>query len=149
MAQSKPSYEDDDYEWIDHKNEAYSNIFNLRAREGLMIHEKMEEEAIYFTGSGYLGNDYGFVMHPERLHPTALREHERRSTSTAPNNKSKESLEVVIQRVCELLTLSLSHLSLSSATSSGVTSRVIMIFISRFKKQATCTIRIYHWNSWL
>ena len=74
-----------------------------------MIHEKMEEEAIYFTGSVYFGNNYGFVMHPERLHPAALREHERRSTSTAPNNKSKESLEVVIRRVCELLTLSLSH----------------------------------------
>ena len=109
MAQSKPSYEDDDYEWIDHKNEAYSNIFNLHAREGLMIHEKMEEEAIYFTGSGYSGNNYGFSMYPDRLHPAALREHERRPTSTAPDNKSKESLEVVIQRVCELLTLSISH----------------------------------------
>ena len=109
MAQSKPSYEDDDYEWIDHKSKVYSNIFHLRAREGLMIHEKMEEEAIYFTGSDYFGSNYGFSMHPETLHPAALREHERRSTSTAPNNKSKQSLEVVIRRVCELLTLSQSH----------------------------------------
>jgi len=109
MAQSKPSYEDDDYEWIDHKSKVYSNIFHLRAREGLMIHEKMEEEAIYFTGSDYFGSNYGFSMHSETLHPAALREHERRSTSTAPNIKSKQSLEVVIRRVCELLTLSQSH----------------------------------------
>ena len=54
MAQSKPSYEDDDYKWINHKDETYSNIFNLRAQnDGLMIHEKLEEEAICFTGSNY------------------------------------------------------------------------------------------------
>ena len=104
MAQSKPSYEDDDYEWINHKDETYSNIFNLRAQNNdLVIHEKLEEEAIFFTGSDYPGNIYGFNMYPDRVHPAALREHERRSTSTAPNNKSKESLEVVIRRVCELL----------------------------------------------
>ena len=109
MAQSKLSYEDNDYEWINHKDEAYSNVFNLRAQEGLMIHEKLEEEAIFFTGSDFPGNSYGFNMYPDRLHPAALREHERRPASTAPDNKSKESLEVVIRRVCKLLTLSLSH----------------------------------------
>ena len=77
--------------------------------DGLMIHERLEEEAILFTGSDYPGNTHGFSMYPDRLHPTALREHERRLTSTAPDNKSKESLEVVIRRVCELLALSPSH----------------------------------------
>ena len=74
-----------------------------------MIHEKMEAEAIYFTGSDYSGNSYGFNMYPDRVHPAALREHERRSTSPAHDNNSKESLEEVIQRVCKLLTLSPSH----------------------------------------
>ena len=97
MAQSKPSYDDDDYKWINHKDETYKNIFNLYSmNDGLMIHKKLEEEAILFTGSNYPGNIHGFNMYPDRLHPAALREHKRRSTTTAPDNKSKESLEVVI-----------------------------------------------------
>ena len=109
MAQSKPSYEDDNYKWINHKDETYRSIFNHCPDDSLMQHEKAEEEAILFTGSDYPGNNCGFNMYPDRVHPAALRKHGRRSTSNAPDNKSKESLEVVIQRVCELLTLSLSH----------------------------------------
>ena len=110
MAQSKSSYEDNDYKWIDHKDKTYRNIFNPHAmNDGLIIHKRLEEEAILFTSSNCPGNSYGFNMYPDKVHPAALREHERRSTSTAPDNKSKEILEVVIQRVCELLTLSPSH----------------------------------------
>ena len=112
MAQSKPSYEDDDYEWINHKDKAYRSIFNLWPDDGLMQHEKAEEEAILFTGSDYPGNNYGFNMYPDRVHPAALREHRSQPTSTAPDNKSKESLEVVIQRVRELLILSPLHVEL-------------------------------------
>ena len=68
MAQSKSSYEDNDYEWIDHKDETYRNIFNLHAmNDGLMIHERLEEEAILFTSSDYPGNIHGFSMYPDRL----------------------------------------------------------------------------------
>ena len=59
MAQSKPSYEDDDYKWINHKDKIYRNIFNLWPDDGLMQHKKAEEEAILFTGSNYPGNNYG------------------------------------------------------------------------------------------
>ena len=78
----------------------------------MCIRDRLEEEAIFFTSSDYPGNSYGFNMYPDRVHPAALREHGRRSTSTAPDNKSKKILEVVIQRVCELLTLSPSHVEL-------------------------------------
>ena len=50
-----------------------------------------------------LKNICGYNPNPERVHASVSREKKRRPTSNAPDNESKESLEVVVQRVSELL----------------------------------------------
>ena len=69
-----------------------------------MPHEKAELEGEFFTGSDFQGNICGFNPNPEIVHPAVLREKKRRPTSNALDSESKESLEVVLRRVSELLT---------------------------------------------
>ena len=112
MAQFKPSYKDDDYNYTNHTDEIYKGIYNLWPGVGPMPHKKVELEGIFFTGSDFVGNIIGSNFHPKREYPTVLREHKRRLTSSAPDNESKESLEVVVQRVSKFLLLLLSHVEL-------------------------------------
>ena len=71
---------------------------------GPMPHKKEDLEDEFFTGSDFQGNIYWYNLNPKRVHATVLRENKRRPTSNAPDNESKKSLEVVIQRVSEILT---------------------------------------------
>ena len=70
---------------------------------GPMAHKKAELEIKFFTGSDFLGNIYGNNSYPERVHVSVSRGKKRRPTSNAPNNESKESLEVVVRRISKLL----------------------------------------------
>ena len=63
---------------------------------GPMAHEKAEIEMEYFTGSDFLGNICGYNHYPVRVHASVSREMKRRPMSNAPNNESKESIEVAV-----------------------------------------------------
>ena len=67
-----------------------------------MLHKMVEKEYEFFTGSSD-SQCFGFNPEPEKVFPVVEREHKRRSSSTAPSNKTKESLEVVVKRVNEVL----------------------------------------------
>ena len=71
-----------------------------------MAHEKAEHEFEFefFTGSDFPRNVCGYNPNPERIYTAVSREQKRRPTSNAPDNESKESLGVDVQRVSELLT---------------------------------------------
>ena len=77
-----------------------------------MPNKKAELEGGFFTGSDFPRNICRFNPNPERVHATVLREKKRRPTSNAPDNESKKSLEVAVQRVSELLTKGQSHVEL-------------------------------------
>ena len=112
MAQTEPSYEDDDYDSINHNDECFKPIYNMWCDGSPMPHEKAELEGEFFTGSDFPGNICGFNPNLERVYATVLREKKKRPTSNAPDNESKESLEVVVQRGCELLIKGQSHTEL-------------------------------------
>ena len=103
LAEVEPSYEEDDYDFINHKDEQFEDIENMWRDGGPMAHKKVELEMEYFTGSDFLGNVCGYNLYPERVHASVSGDMKRRPTSNAPNNESKESLEVVVRRVSELL----------------------------------------------
>ena len=69
-----------------------------------MPHKKSELEFEFFTDSDFPGNVCGFNPNPERVHPAILREKKRRPITNAPDDKNKENLKVVVQRVSELST---------------------------------------------
>ena len=52
----EPTYDDDDYEFIDHKDPQYDGVRDLwcDGDGGLMPHEKAEKEYEFFTGSSDL-----------------------------------------------------------------------------------------------
>ena len=95
MVQTEPSYEDDDYDFIDNY-ECFKPIYNMWCDGISMLHKKVELEGEFFTGSDFPGNICGYNPNPELVYVTVLREKKRRPTSNAPNNESKESLEVVV-----------------------------------------------------
>ena len=71
-------------------------------RRGPILHKMAEKEYEFFTGSRD-SQCFGFNPEPEKVFPVVEREHKRRSSSTAPSNKSKDSLEVAVKRVNEVL----------------------------------------------
>ena len=115
LAQTEPSYEDGDYDFIDHNDERFKPIYNMRCDGGPMPHEQAELEGEFFTGSDFPGNICGFNPNPEKVHPIVLGGKKRRPTSNALDIESKESLKVVVQRVSELLTKEQSHVELCHA----------------------------------
>ena len=56
MAEVEPSYEDNDYDFIDHNDEQFKEIFNMWCNGGPMAHKKAELEFEFFTGRDFLGN---------------------------------------------------------------------------------------------
>ena len=70
---------------------------------GPMPHEKMELESVYFTGSNFTGNTFGFNPGTGIVYPEVVREMARRSTLNAPSNQSLAGLQVVVKRVSLLL----------------------------------------------
>ena len=45
----EPSYDDDDYDWIDHNDTRYEDIYEGWPCTGPMILDKMDLEAEFFT----------------------------------------------------------------------------------------------------
>ena len=104
VVETEPYYKDDRYKWIDHKDIIYDGIYKLWCGvAGPMPNEKLELEAMFFTASDFPGNNCGYNLNPGRVHPAVTREMKRRPTSTAPSNRSTESLEVTVKRVSDLL----------------------------------------------
>ena len=130
LAQVEPSYEDDDYDFIDHNDEQFKDIYNMWCDGGPMAHKKAELEFEFFTGSAFPGKVCGYNSNPKKVHPAVLREKKRRPTSNAPDNESKEILEIVVQRVSELLNKGQSHIELVLETFVKIISRTIMTYIS-------------------
>ena len=98
----EPTYSDDDYIFINHTDPKYDGVRNSWKEGGPILHEMAEKECEFFTGSRD-SQCFGFNPEPEKVFPVVEREHKRRSSSTAPSNKTKESLEVVVKRVNEVL----------------------------------------------
>ena len=57
-----------------------------------MMSDRMELEAIIFTGSDFRGKKLGFNMNSGMIYAEQAGEIRRRSTSNAPSNLSEESL---------------------------------------------------------
>ena len=66
LAQTEPSYEDEDYDFIDHNDEQFKPIYNMWCDGGPMPHEKTELEGEFFTGSDFPGNICGFNLNPKK-----------------------------------------------------------------------------------
>ena len=103
-----PSYEDDDYTYINHKLPIYIDVYDMwhRARRNgrvPMITEMMDLEMEFFTASKCRGITHGFNMNPNHVRPERLREIARRPTSDAPSILDEESLVVSVKRASELL----------------------------------------------
>ena len=105
---NEPSYEDDDYVYINHRDSMYHNIYDRKRRAMRSCHppmtsDRMDLEMVFFSGSNYRGNIHGFDMNPGTIHPERARKLARRQTSNAPNNRSGESLVVSAKRASELM----------------------------------------------
>ena len=74
MAQTELSYEDDDYDFINHNAERFKPIYNMWCNDGPMPHEKAELEGELFTCSDFQGNICGYNPNPKRVHFIVLRE---------------------------------------------------------------------------
>ena len=103
-----PSYEDDDYTYINHKLRIYKDIYDRWHRAELnghrpMMSEMLDLEREFFTASKYRGLSHGFNMNHNYVCPESLRERARRPTSSAPSILHAESLVVSVKRACELL----------------------------------------------
>ena len=68
-----------------------------------MLHEMVELEDEFFTSSDFLEHICGFNPISEQAHATGSREKKRKPISNALDDKSKESLEIIVQRVSDLL----------------------------------------------
>ena len=112
VAQTEPSYRDDDYESIDYKVKIFKPIYEMWCSGGPMPHKKAELEGIFFTASNFPGNISGSNPESGNVHAVVSREMKRRLTLNVLTNESKESLEVVVQRVGELLDKEQSHTEL-------------------------------------
>ena len=104
----EPSYEDDNYAYINHRDSAYHDIYNRwhRARcsgHAPMSDEMMDLEMFFYTTNNYGGNIHGFDMNPGIILPEKARELARRPFLDAPNILSAESLFVSVKRASELL----------------------------------------------
>ena len=105
---NEPSYEDDDYVYINHRDSTYHDIYDrwrraVRSRHPPMPSDRMDLEMVFFTASDYGGNIHGFDMNPGTFCPERARELARRLTSNAPNNLSAESLIMSAKRASERL----------------------------------------------
>ena len=74
LLEVEPSYEDDDYDFIDHNDEQFKPIYNMWCDGGHMSHEKVELEFEFITGSDFLGNVCANNPNPERVHPSVSKE---------------------------------------------------------------------------
>ena len=106
--QTDPTYEDDDYIYIDHRLPIYAPIYDrwYQARQNRQLPSSSEMNELhleFFTGSRCGGIVYGFNMNPGHVRPEKVRELARRSTSNAPLMIDYESLVVTVNRVSELL----------------------------------------------
>ena len=78
VPEAEPSYEDNDYIYINHRDSRFEDIYNMWRRTGrcahtLMILEIMELETIFFTSSDYQGNIHDFNMNPRIIYPEQAR----------------------------------------------------------------------------
>ena len=108
VPEDEPSYEDDDYIYINLRDPRFEDIYNMwrcamRSAHSPMILDRMELEAKFFTGSDFRGNNHGFNMNSGMIYPEQTQKIRRRSTSNGLNNLSVESLVVSAKRVSELM----------------------------------------------
>ena len=99
-----PSYEDDDYTYINHKLPIYRDVYDMWHQARLnghrpMISEMMDLEMEFFTASKCKGITHGFNMNPNHVRPERLREIARRPTSDAPSILDEESLVVSVKEL--------------------------------------------------
>ena len=73
LAQVEPSYEEEDYDFINHNDERFEDIHNMWCDGGPMAHEKAELEVEFFTGSDFPGNICRYNPNPERVHASVRR----------------------------------------------------------------------------
>ena len=66
MAQTELSYEDEDYEFIDHKDDIFKPIHGMWCAGGPMPHKKEEVEDMFFPTSNFPGNICGFNPEPKK-----------------------------------------------------------------------------------
>ena len=67
MTQTKLSYEDDDYDFINHNDEQFKPIYNMWCDGGTMPHEKEKLKYEFFTGSDFPGNICGYNLSPRKF----------------------------------------------------------------------------------
>ena len=77
LAEVEPFYEYDDYDFIDHNDEQFEDIYNMWCDRGPMAHEKAELEFKFFTGSDFPRNVCGYNPNPEKVHADVSREKKR------------------------------------------------------------------------
>ena len=56
LAQVEPSYEEDDYDFVNHNDEGFEDVYNMWCDGGPMPHEKAELEFEFFTSSDFPKN---------------------------------------------------------------------------------------------
>ena len=71
---NEPSYEDDNYVYIIHRDSTYHDIYDrcrraVRSRYPPIPSDRMDLEMVFFTASYYRGNNHGFDMNPGRIYP--------------------------------------------------------------------------------
>ena len=69
----KPTYEDDDYEWVDFNDPRFDDIKAGRPDGGPMPDQKIELEHVYFYGSDFIGNCLGFNPDAGLVYPVVAR----------------------------------------------------------------------------
>ena len=79
----EPSYEDNNYAYINHRNPEYHDIYDRwhharRSGHAPMSSEMMDLEMVFYTASNYRGNIHGFDMNPRIICPEKTRKLARR-----------------------------------------------------------------------
>ena len=74
VLENEPSYEDDNYIYINHRDPMYHYIYDRWRRAMVSAHlpmmsNRMELEAVLFTGSNFRGNNLGFNINPGMIYP--------------------------------------------------------------------------------
>ena len=75
---NEPSYKDDDYVYINHRDSTYPDIYGrwsraMRSHHPPMPSGMMDLEMVFFTASDYRRNIHGFDMNPRTIHPERAR----------------------------------------------------------------------------
>ena len=97
VPENEPSYEDEDYVYINHRDPRFENIYNMWRCAMCSVHppimsDRMELETMFFAGSNFKRNKHGFNINHRMIYPEQVGEIRRRLTSNAPSNLSEESL---------------------------------------------------------